>query len=383
MIYADYAATHPLRDAAWKAMDDARRLCGNPSALHAAGREAKEALESARSTVAGLLGAHPREVIFTSGGSEANTTALRSAARLGAQAGKRHLLAAAIEHPSVLNTLRALADEGFEVELLPVSPEGYLQARDVAAALRADTALVAVMHANNEIGTIQPVREIAAICRERGVHIHTDAVQTVGQIPVHAGELGVDTLACSAHKFGGPRGVGVLYTRRGVMTTPLITGGHQERGLRAGTENLPGAVGMAAALEEAVGDMDARGARLRALSKSLEEEILAAFPWARRNGVPCGGGTAGSLPHLVSLTFDGLDGEALVYRLDALGICVSAGSACTAGSPDPSHVITALGVPPETALGTIRISLGEDHTEETVHRLAETVIRTVTALREI
>ena len=384
-IYADHAATHPLRACAWEAMTAALHLWGNPSSLHAAGRDAREALEQARATVARLVGARPSEIVFTSGGSESNTTAIRSAARRGAVAGKRHILSTAIEHPSVLNTLRALADEGFEVELLPVTSEGYVQAAQVAEAIRPDTALVTVMYANNEIGTVQPIRDIAKVCRERGIPFHTDGVQAVGHIPVNATDLGVDTLSFSGHKFGAPRGIGALYIRKGTPMNPLIPGGHQEGGLRAGTENLLGAVGMAAALEETVSRMDETNALLRSLSNTLAGDLLHGVPGTRINGCPrcmspyCD--SPCSLPHIVSLTFDGIDGEALVYRLDAEGICVSAGSACTAGSPDPSHVITALGVVPEAALGTIRISLGEGNTDEDVVRMTEAITRLVADLR--
>ena len=384
-IYADYAATAPLRASAREAMNAALDLWGNPSSIHASGRDAREALESARATVARLIGAKPSEIIFTSGGSESNTAAIRSAAMLGARAGKHHIISTVIEHPSVQNTLRALEDEGFEVERLPITPEGYVKAHQIAAAIRPDTALVTVMYANNEIGTVQPIRDIAAACRERGVLFHTDAVQAVGHIPVNAAELGVDTLSCSGHKFGGPHGIGVLYIRRGTAFTPLIPGGHQENGRRAGTENLMGAVGLAAALEEAVRTMDETGARLRHMANTLAGDLLNAIPGTRLNGCPrcmspyCK--SPCSLPHIVSLTFGGIDGEALVYRLDTEGIAVSAGSACTAGSPDPSHVITALGLDPETALGTIRISLGEDNTDEDVARMTEAIIRVVADLR--
>ncbi len=386
MIYADHAATHPLRESAWEAMSAARSLWGNPSSIHASGREAREALNRARATVARLVGAKPSEIMFTSGGSESNTTAIRSAALRGAGEGKRHILTTAIEHPSVLNTLRALSSEGFEVEILPVTSEGYIQAPQVAAAIRPDTALVTVMYANNEIGTVQPVRDIAKVCRERGVAFHTDAVQAVGHIPVNAEKLGVDTLSFSGHKFGGPHGVGVLYVRKGTPFLPLIPGGHQESGRRAGTENLLGAVGLAAALEESVSRMDETNALLRSLSNTLAGDLLHAIPGTRINGCPrcmspyCDAPC--SLPHIVSLTFEGIDGEALVYRLDMKGIHVSAGSACTAGSPDPSHVITALGVAPEEALGTIRISLGEGNTDEDIARMTETITRIVENLRE-
>lgn len=385
MIYADHAATHPLRASAWEAMTAARSLWGNPSSLYSVGREAREALETARATVARLIGAKPSELVFTSGGSEANTTAIRSAALLGARAGKRHILSTAMEHLSVLNTFRALESEGFEVELLPVTPEGYVTAPQVTAALRPDTALVAVMYANNEIGTVQPIRDIAKVCRERGVPFHTDAVQAVGHIPVDANGLGMDTLSLSGHKFGAPHGIGALYIRGGAELLPLISGGHQEGGRRAGTENLLAAIGMAAALEEATTRMDEVNALLRSLSNTLAGEILNAVPDTRLNGCPrcmspyCDAPC--SLPHIVSLTFDGIDGEALVYRLDAECICISAGSACTAGSPDPSHVITALGIPPEAALGTIRISLGESNTDEEIARLSEAIIRHVAELR--
>lgn len=376
-IYADYAATHPLRKSAWEAMTAALPLWGNPSSLHAAGREASEALETARATVARLLGARPSEIVFTSGGSESNTAAIRSAALHGAREGKRHILTTAVEHSSVLNTLRALTEEGFDVEYLPVSSEGYVTAPQVADSIRPDTALVTVMHGNNEIGTVQPIREIAAVCRERGVLLHSDGVQTVGRIPVDVHELGVDTLSLSAHKFGGPRGIGVLYIRRGTSFRPLIPGGHQENGRRAGTENLLGAVGLSAALTESVERMEAENARLRRLANGLAEQILRTVPRVRLNSHPNGN----ALPHIVSLTLDGIDGEALVYRLDTEGIQISAGSACTAGSPDPSHVILALGIDPETAFGTIRISLGEGNTDEDVDRMAAAVARIAADLR--
>lgn len=382
MIYADHAATHPLRASAWAAMTDALPLWGNPSSLHAGGREAHGALEKARATLAHLLEACPSEMIFTSGGSESNTTAIRSAAAWGASVGKRHILTTAVEHPSVLNTLAALAEEGFTVERLPVSSDGYITAEQVAAAIRPDTALVTVIHGNNEIGTVQPISEIAAICRQRGVLCHGDCVQTVGRIPVSVRELGVDTLSFSGHKFGAPRGIGGLYVRSGTPFTPLIPGGHQENGRRAGTENLLGAVGMAAALTEAVARMEAENIRLRGLANGLVEMIAKDTGDVRVNGWP--GDTASpALPHIVSLTFHGIDGEALVYRLDIEGIRVSAGSACTAGSPDPSHVVTALGVPPEIALGTIRISLGEGNTEAEVSCMAEAIRRLVTDLRSL
>lgn len=385
MIYADHAATHPLRASAWEAMSAARGLWGNPSSLHESGREAREALEGARATVARLVGAKPSEIVFTSGGSESNTAALRSAALRGAGEGKRHILTTAIEHPSVLNTLRALAAEGFEVEVLPVTAEGYIQAPQVAAAIRPDTALVTVMYANNELGTVQPVRDIAKVCRERGVLFHTDAVQAVGHIPVNVGDLGVDTLSFSGHKFGGPHGVGVLYIRKGTPFTPLIPGGHQESGRRAGTENLLGAVGLAAALEESVSRMDETNILLRSLANTLAGNLLHAIHGTRINGCPrcmspyCDAPC--SLSHIISLTFDGIDGESLVYRLDAEGIRVSAGSACTAGSSDPSHVITALGISPEEALGTIRISLGEGNTDDDISRMTEAITRIVADLR--
>jgi cysteine desulfurase len=383
-IYADHAATHPIRVCALEAMTAALRLWGNPSSLHAAGRDAREALEEARRTVARLLGARPSEIIFTSGGSESNTAAIRSAAAAGARVGKMHLITSAVEHPSVLRTMEALAEEGFSVEYLPVTPEGYVTPDRVAAAIRPDTALVAIMHANNEIGTVQPIRDIAALCLERGIHIHTDGVQTVGRIPVAVQELGVDTLALSGHKFGAPRGIGALYIKKGVPFTPLIPGGHQEGNRRAGTENLPGAMGMAAALTEAVGRMEEENQRLAELSNQLAGEITGQVSDVRVNGcLLCGlpGGMPCGLPHVVSMTFGGVDGEALVYRLDAEGIQVSAGSACTAGSADPSHVITALGIPPEEALGTIRVSLGESNTREDIARITEALVRIVGDLR--
>ena len=375
-IYADNAATTKLSRAALDAMlpyfED---CCGNPSSLHSDGQRAKEALELARERVARCIGASPREILFTSGGSEADNQAIRSAAAIGRAAGKRHIVSDAIEHHAVLHTLQALEREGFEVTYLPVPENGIVRVEDVAAALRGDTCLVTVMYANNEIGTIQPVREIGALCRERGVLFHTDAVQAVGHLPIDVGAENIDLLSASAHKFHGPKGVGFLYARRGIRLTNLIFGGAQENGRRAGTENVPGIVGMAAALEEAIFRMDDTAARLTGLRDRLIEG-LAAIPHGALNG-----DSLRRLPSNVNFCFEGVEGEALLLLLDDRGICASSGSACTSGSLDPSHVLLAIGRVHDVAHGSLRLSLGEDATEEQIDYLISSVREVVTYLR--
>ncbi len=377
-VYADNAATTPMSEAAVAAMlPYLTEISGNPSSLHSDGQRAKEALEAARADVAAALGAQPREILFTSGGSEADNTALRAAAVLGAEKGKRHLVSTAIEHHAVLHTLAALEKEGFEVTLVPVGESGIVDPAAVAAAIREDTALVSVMYANNEIGTLQPVAEIGAICREKGVLFHTDAVQAVGRCPIDVNAEHIDLLSASAHKFHGPKGVGFLYVRRGVKVTPLIAGGAQERGLRAGTENVGGIVATAVALKEALARREEDAARLTALRDRLIEG-LAAIPHSALNGDP-----VRRLPGNVNFCFEGIEGESLLLLLDDRGIRASSGSACTSGSLDPSHVLLAIGRVHDVAHGSLRLSLGEDATGEEIDYLIANVREVVAYLRSI
>ena len=375
-IYADNAATTKMSRAAIEKMTPYLYECyGNPSALYSLGQRAKDALEEARETVARLIGAEPREITFTSGGSEADNQAIRSMAEAGAKKGKRHVVSDAIEHHAVLHTLKRLEREGFEVTLVPVTPEGVVEPEAVAAAIREDTCLVTVMTANNEIGTIQPIKEIGEICRARGVVFHTDAVQAVGHIPLSVGELGVDLLSASAHKFHGPKGVGFLYAKRGAPLSSLIEGGAQERGRRAGTENVAGIVAMAAALEEAVAGIDDNAKRLIPLRDRLIAG-LARIPHGALNGDP-----VRRLPSNVNFCFEGIEGESLLLLLDDRGIAASSGSACTSGSLDPSHVLLAIGRPHGVAHGSLRLSLGEDATEAEVDYMIAEVADVVSYLR--
>ena len=376
VIYADNAATTRMSRAAIEKMTPYLYECyGNPSALYSIGQKAKDALEEARETVARLIGAEPREIVFTSGGSEADNQAIRSAAEAGAKKGKRHIVSDAIEHHAVLHTLKRLEREGFEVTLVPVTPKGLVEPAAIAAAIREDTCLVTVMTANNEIGTIQPIKEIGKICRARGVTFHTDAVQAVGHIPLSVGELGVDLLSASAHKFHGPKGVGFLYAKRGTPLSNLIEGGAQERGRRAGTENVAGIVAMAAALEEAVAGLDENAKRLIPLRDRLIAG-LARIPHGALNGDP-----VRRLPSNVNFCFEGIEGESLLLLLDDRGIAASSGSACTSGSLDPSHVLLAIGRPHGVAHGSLRLSLGEDATEAEVDYMIAEVADVVSYLR--
>ena len=375
-IYADDAATTKMSRAAIEAMTPYLAECfGNPSALYSLGQRAKDAIEEARETVARLIGAEPREITFTSGGSESDNQAILSAAALGARQGRRHIVSDAIEHHAVLHTLKKLEREGFDVTLLPVSPEGIVDPAAVEAAIRPDTCLVTVMTANNEIGTIQPIKEIGEICRARGVLFHTDAVQAVGHIPLSVRELNVDMLSASAHKFHGPKGVGFLYCRRGVALTNLIEGGAQERGKRAGTENVAGIVATAAALEEAVGKMKTVSNRLIPLRDRLIAG-LSKIPHSALNG-----DRVRRLPSNVNFCFEGIEGESLLLLLDDRGIAASSGSACTSGSLDPSHVLLAIGRVHDVAHGSLRLSLGDDTTEEEVDYLIRSVGEVVEHLR--
>ena len=375
-IYADNAATTKMSDAAIAAMDECmRETWGNPSSLYRTGQRAKERLEEARAAVASVIHAEPREITFTSGGSEADCQALLSAAELGARRGKKHIVSTAFEHHAVLHALRRLEKRGFSVTLLDVHEDGIVRPQEVAAAIREDTCLVSVMFANNEIGTIQPIAEIGAICRERGVLFHTDAVQAVGHVPIDVGAMGIDLLSSSAHKFHGPKGVGFLYARKGVALTSLIEGGAQERGRRAGTENVPGIVSMAAALLETAGHMEETSARLTALRDRLIAG-LSEIPHSALNG-----DAARRLPGNVNFCFEGIEGESLLLLLDEKGISASSGSACTSGSLDPSHVLLAIGRVHDVAHGSLRLTLGEDATEETVDEIVGAVKETVAYLR--
>ena len=377
-IYADNAATTAMSPAAIEAMLTCiRESDGNPSSLHSAGQKAAEALADARARIAARLGCEPSELIFTSGGSEADNQALRGAAHLGAAKGKKHIISTAFEHHAVLHTLRRLEKEGFTVTLLDVHENGIVTPEQVQATLRPDTCLVSVMYANNEIGTIQPIAEIGRVCREAGVLFHTDAVQAVGHLDIDVKAQNMDMLSLSAHKFHGPKGIGALYLRKGIYLEPLIEGGAQERGRRAGTENLPAILGMAAALEEACEHRVENTARLVPLRDKLIAG-LSRIPHAALNG-----DARQRLPGNVSFCFEGIEGESLLLLLDDKGICASSGSACTSGSLDPSHVLLAIGRVHDVAHGSLRLSLGEDVTEEEIDYLIAAVTETVSYLRGI
>ena len=375
-VYADHAATTPVHEAARKAMLHClEEDYGNPSSLHSVGQRAREILDQARAEVAQCLNADPTEIYFTGGGSEADNQALLTGAMLGAKKGKKHLITTAFEHHAVLHTMKALEKQGFTVTYLDVHADGVVRLSDVAAAITDDTALVSVMMVNNEIGTIQPIAEIAKLCQDKGVLFHTDAVQAVGHIPVDVKALGVDMLSLAAHKFHGPKGVGALYCRKGIKPEILIQGGAQERGRRGGTENMPGIVGMAAALKEAVSNLPADMEKVTALREKLIAG-LSQIPHSRLNGhreLRC--------PGTVNFCFEGIEGESLLLWLDAKGVAASSGSACTSGSLDPSHVLLALGLPHEIAHGSLRLSLSADNTEEEVAHILKVVPEVVEYLR--
>ena len=378
MIYADNAATTKMCPAAIQAMTRCmEENYGNPSSLYSFGQKAREALDNARERIAACLGCTPREITFTSGGSEADNQAIFSAARLGEKKGKKHIISTAFEHHAVLHTLERLKERGFEITLLDVHENGVVTAQQVKDAIREDTCLVSVMFANNEIGTVQPIAEIGAVCREKGVLFHTDAVQAIGHIKVNVAEQNIDLLSLSAHKFHGPKGIGVLYAKRGILLDSLISGGAQERGKRAGTENLPAIVGMAAAMEQAVASIDDYAARLTPLRDKLIEG-LEKIPYSQLNG-----DRDRRLPGTVNFCFEGIEGESLLLLLDDKGICASSGSACTSGSLDPSHVLLAIGRPHEVAHGSLRLSLGDDVTEEEIDYLVRSVTDVVGYLRSI
>ena len=377
-IYADNAATTKMSQAAIRAMlPYLDGIYGNPSSLHSAGQAAREALEEARAVMARGLGCEPREITFTSGGSEADTQAIRSAAWLGARKGKKHIVSTAFEHHAVLHTLEALEKEGFAVTLLDVHGDGLITAEEVAAAIRPDTCLVTVMYANNEVGTVEPIAEIGALCREKGILFHTDAVQAAGHLPIDVVKEHIDLLSLSAHKFHGPKGAGVLFARKGIPLQNLFYGGAQERGRRPGTENLPAIVGMAAAFEEALAGMEARRAQVTALRDRLMEG-LGQIPHSLLNGHP-----VQRLPGNVSFCFEGIEGESLLLLLDDKGVEASSGSACTSGSLDPSHVLLALGRPHEIAHGSLRLTLSHENTEEEVEHIIRSVTEVVAYLRSI
>ena len=377
-IYADNAATTKMSRTAIDAMlPYMETYYGNPSSLHSVGQKAAEALQSARERIAACLGCQPREITFTSGGSEADNQALLSAAKLGARKGKKHIISTAFEHHAILHSLKRLEKEGFEVELLPVGETGTITAKQVRDAIRDDTCLVTIMYANNEIGSILPIAEIGAVCKEKGVLFHTDAVQAAGHVHINVREQNIDMLSLSAHKFHGPKGIGVLYARQGVILTPLIEGGAQERGKRAGTENIPAIMGMAAALEEACAHIDENAQKVSALRDKLIAG-LSKIPHSALNGDP-----VNRLPGNVSFCFVGIEGESLLLLLDAKGICASSGSACTSGSLDPSHVLLAIGRPHEVAHGSLRLSLCEWNTEEEADYMLRAIPEVVTYLRNM
>lgn len=378
MIYLDNAATTKTSPAAQQAMLDCmERFWGNPSSLHTPGQRAAEALAKAREEVAACIGASPREIYFTSGGSEADNQAILSAALLGKRKGKTHLISTAIEHHAVLHTLARLEKEGFSVTLLPVDESGIVKVSDVAAAIREDTALVTVMFANNEIGSIQPIQEIGALCREKKIPFHTDAVQAAGHLPIDMEKQNIDMLSMSGHKFHGPRGVGVLYVRRGLPLLNLIEGGAQERGKRAGTENLPAIAGMAAALKEACDHLEENAKKEIVLRERLIEG-LRKIPHSALNG-----DRERRLPGNVNFCFEGIEGESLLLLLDDKGIAASSGSACTSGSLDPSHVLLAIGRPHEVAHGSLRLTLSEETTREEIDQTIQAVTEVVDRLRRM
>ena len=377
-IYADHAATTRMSQTAIDAMLPYMSQCyGNPSSLHTVGQKANEALTQARERIAACLGCDAGEITFTSGGSEADNQAIISAARLGEKKGKKHIISTAFEHHAVLHTLKKLEKEGFAATLLDVHENGMVSAQQVEAAIRPDTCLVTIMYANNEIGSVQPIAEIGAVCRSKGVLFHTDAVQVAGHLPIDVTAQQIDMLSLSAHKFHGPKGCGVLYARKGIRLTNLIEGGAQERGKRAGTENIPGIMGMAAALEEACAHMEENAARLIPLRDKLIAG-LSAIPHSALNGDP-----VNRLPSNVNFCFEGIEGESLLLLLDDKGICASSGSACTSGSLDPSHVLLAIGRVHDVAHGSLRLSLGEDITEEEIDYLIRSVTEVVAYLRRM
>ena len=377
-IYADNAATTKMSENAINAMlPYMRDIYGNPSSLYGIGQKAKESLEDARRRAAAVLNCDAKEVYFTSGGSEADNQAIISAARIGEKKGKKHIISTTFEHHAVLHTLKKLEKEGFEIELLDVHSNGVVSSQQVADAIREDTALVTIMYANNEIGTVQPIKEIGAVCREKNVLFHTDAVQAIGHISVDVVRDNIDMLSQSDHKFHGPKGVGSLYAKKGILLTNIIEGGAQERGKRAGTENLAGIVGMVTALEDATKNIDGYANRLIPLRDKLISG-LDEIPYSELNG-----DRIARVPGTVNFCFEGIEGESLLLLHDDKGISASSGSACTSGSLDPSHVLLAIGRPHEVAHGSLRLSLAEDVTEEEINYIINSVKEVVEYLRNM
>ena len=377
-VYADNAATTCVSKTALDAMMPyLTEQYGNPSSLYAFAQNSKEALENARKTVADIIGAQPKEIYFTSGGSEADNQAIVSMAKVGALKGKKHLISTKFEHHAVLHTLKKLEKEGFEVTLLDVHEDGVVRLEDLEAAVREDTALVTIMFANNEIGTVQPIKEIGEFCRARKIPFHTDAVQAAGHMPINVQEMNIDLLSMSGHKFHAPKGVGVLYAKTGMPLFNIIEGGAQERGKRAGTENIPGIVALAAALKESVDNMEANTAKIIPMRDKLFAE-LSKIPHSKING-----SLEHHVPGTVNMCFEGIEGESLLPLLDAKGVCASSGSACPSGSLDPSHVLLSLGLPHEVAHGSLRLSIGEYNTMEEIDHIIKVVPEVVAYLRDI
>ncbi len=376
LVYADNAATTKISKSALDAMMPIfEKYYGNPSSLHTIGQEAAEKLLEARESVAKNLGAQAREIYFTSGGSEADNQAINTAAILGARKGKKHIISTAFEHHAVLHTLKKLEKQGYEITLLDVHKNGIVTAEEVKNAIREDTCLVTIMFANNEIGTVQPIAEIGAVCKEKGVLFHTDAVQAAGHLKIDVKEMNIDMLSISAHKFHGPKGVGALYCRKGILLQNLIEGGAQERGKRAGTENLPAIVGMAKALDDACKNIDKNAKYVSA----LRDKLIAGLSTIEHSVV--NGDTVNRLPGNVNMCFEGIEGESLLLLLDMKGIEASSGSACTSGSLDPSHVLLAIGLPHEVAHGSLRLSICEENTEEEIDYIIKCVPEVVEYLR--
>ena len=377
-VYADNAATTAVSKTAVDAMMPyLTTMYGNPSSLYGFAQEAKEALEAARKTVADIIGAEPREIYFTSGGSEADNQAIVSMAKFGAIKGKKHIISTKFEHHAVLHTLKQLEKQGYEVTLLDVHEDGVVRLEDVENAIREDTALVTIMFANNEIGTVQPIKEIGELCRAKKIPFHTDAVQAAGHMPLNVVDMNIDLLSMSGHKFHAPKGVGVLYAKRGLPLFNIIEGGAQERGKRAGTENIPGIVALAAALKESVDNMEENTAKIIPMRDKLFAE-LSKIPHSKING-----SLEHHVPGTVNMCFEGIEGESLLLLLDAKGVCASSGSACTSGSLDPSHVLLSLGLPHEVAHGSLRLSIGEYNTMEEIDHIIKVVPEVVSYLRSI
>lgn len=377
-IYADNAATTKISEKAFSSMlPFLTGIYGNPSSLHSLGQQAKEFLEQARIDIAKAISASPREIYFTSGGSEADNQAIRTAAYIGLKQGKNHIISSKFEHHAVLHTLNVLEKEGFNITLVDVNANGVINSDDVQAAITEKTCLITIMTANNEIGTIQPIREIGKIAKENHILFHTDAVQAVGHIPINVDELNIDMLSASAHKFHGPKGVGFLYVKKGIPLKNLIEGGAQERGKRAGTENLPAIVGMSAALNEAIENLDRNMQYISSLKNYLVDNLK------NIERIRLNGNLEKSLPGTLNMCFEGIEGESLLLLLDSKGICASSGSACTSGSLEPSHVLLSIGVPVEIAHGSLRLSLSEYNTMEEMEQIVKAIKEVVPYLRSI